>query len=144
MNTRIIVAALVRNNRGETLFCKMPEDRGVFPGQWGIPGGGLDPGEKMAEGLKRELREEIGVEVIEIEPLFFKDGVYEKTMADGSLSEVYMIFLVFTCIAESEEISLNEEFSDYRWLPESDYGSLEMNVETIDTLKWIYKHGTAM
>jgi NAD+ diphosphatase len=37
---------------------------------WGIPGGFLSSGEQPEEGLRRELREEIGIELEEIQMLF--------------------------------------------------------------------------
>ena len=135
MITRIIVAGLIKNKTGELLFCKMPKDRGVFPGKWGFPGGGIEPDETLETGLRRELREEIGVEVSDIQRLFFKDGRHEKIGSDGSKSDVYMIFLVFTCVAESENLKLNDEFTDYKWVPEEEYATLDLNIETIDTLK---------
>ena len=48
---RLIVVGLVWNKEGELLFCKMPPDRGVFPGQWEFPGGGIEAGE--TKGGKR-------------------------------------------------------------------------------------------
>lgn len=44
----------------------------------------------MRDGLRRELREELGIEVKNIKPLFFKDGQHLKSFADGSKSEVYV------------------------------------------------------
>jgi len=131
---RVIVVGLVWNDRHELLFCKMSSKRGVFPEQWGLPGGGVEPNEKIEEALRRELREEIGIEVKNIEPSFFKDGQYEKTFADGSKQQVYMIFLMFSCIAQNEKIKLNDEFSEYRWVKKEDFMTLDLNVETIDTL----------
>ena len=43
---RVIVVGLIHNGRGEWLLCKMPAERGVFPGQWGLPGGGIEPGSR--------------------------------------------------------------------------------------------------
>jgi len=44
---RVIVVGIVQNELGEYLICKMPKGRGVFPDQWGLPGGGIEEGEMM-------------------------------------------------------------------------------------------------
>lgn len=134
---RIIAVGLVWNRAGELLFCKMKPDRGVFPGQWGFPGGGIEPGERMEGALKRELQEELGVEVENIRPAFFKDGVFEKLYVDGSTRAMYLIFLVFHCESASDLILLNEEFSEYRWVSEGELQSMDLNEVTQDTLRRI-------
>ena len=134
LHHRTIVVGLVWNRRGELLFCKMSPDRGVFPGQWGFPGGGIEPGDRMVEALRRELMEELGLEIEAIRPAFFKDGEYLKTYSDGSKKPVYMIFLLFHCTARSEVLHLNEEFSEYRWVAEEEVAALVLNEETVDTL----------
>jgi nucleoside triphosphatase len=135
--SRIIATGLVWNKRRELLFCKMPPDRGVFPGQWGFPGGGIKKNEKMKEALKRELMEEIGIEVKQITPALFKDGQHEKYCSDGPKKNVYMIFLIFHCVADCENILLNEEFTEYKWVCEEEVQKLDLNTETIDTLNKI-------
>jgi len=84
---RTIVVGLVWNNRNELLLCKMPHNKEVFPGKWGFPGGGIESGEKIRDGLRRELKEELGIEVEDIKPAFFKDGQYVKSYTDGSKKE---------------------------------------------------------
>jgi len=131
---RIIAVGLVWNEREELLLCKMPADRGVFPGQWGLPGGGIEPGETMIAALQRELWEELGIQVDQVRPALFKDGHYEKRLPDGSRQPMYLIFLVFHCRAINEQLHLNEEFSECRWVNEVDWNSLDLNRETVDTL----------
>ena len=46
MRQRTIVCPLIQND-GAYLLCKMADDRGVFPGQWAISGGGVEPGERI-------------------------------------------------------------------------------------------------
>ena len=53
----VSVAACVTNERGEVLLVKSPW-RG-----WEYPGGLIEPGETFQEALKREVREESGVEI---------------------------------------------------------------------------------
>lgn len=43
MRHRTIVCPLIEN-KGHYLLCKMAADRGVFPGQWALSGGGVEPG----------------------------------------------------------------------------------------------------
>jgi nucleoside triphosphatase len=133
MAMRLIVVGVVENRVGETLICRMPEDRGVFPGQWGLPGGGIEEGETAETALRRELKEEVGLEVTNIRELFFTDGTYRKTFPDGSRQKIYMVFLLFSCQAESDPVQLNAEFDAYRWVKPEDLPAYNLNVETIKT-----------
>jgi 8-oxo-dGTP pyrophosphatase MutT (NUDIX family) len=45
-------------------------------GKWMVPGGGIEIGEPIEEALKREIREECGIEVTVGEPLFFKERFF--------------------------------------------------------------------
>ena len=51
-------------------------------GQWSIPGGTLEVGETMAEGVRRELREETGLEVRVLELI----EVFERIFPDDGTS----------------------------------------------------------
>jgi nucleoside triphosphatase len=114
----------------------MPPDRGVFPNQWGLPGGGVEAGERMQQALAREVREELGVSIEEARPLFFKDGVHEKTFPDGSKRSIYMIFLLFECrIPSSATISLNPEFCEHAWVEPDQLSSYDLNSATQETFK---------
>jgi ADP-ribose pyrophosphatase YjhB (NUDIX family) len=55
------VAAVIFDGDGRVLLVK----RGRPPreGTWGLPGGLLDLGERLEDGVKREVREECGVEI---------------------------------------------------------------------------------
>ena len=56
-----VVGALIEEN-GKILVCqRMENDR--FGSQWEFPGGKVEKGEVKEEALKRELKEELGVEI---------------------------------------------------------------------------------
>jgi len=62
------VAAAVVWNRGKVLIDLRPVD-GLLGGLWEFPGGKVQPGETSADAARRELREEVGVEVGPLRPL---------------------------------------------------------------------------
>ncbi len=50
-------------------------------GGWEFPGGKLEPGEDRFEGLRRELREELGIETLRASPLIAYEHHYtERTV----------------------------------------------------------------
>jgi nucleoside triphosphatase len=130
---RIIVVPIIRNSNDQVLICRKPPDRGVFPGQWGLPGGGVEPGERIIHALVREVAEELGIEIGDIRPLNFKDGIEIKHHPDGHTLRVHMIYLLFECQALGEEIHLNEEFVEYAWVQPADLHNYDLNGETIKT-----------
>ncbi|WP_413498447.1 nucleoside triphosphatase NudI [Buttiauxella gaviniae] len=131
MRQRVIVCPIIENN-GEVLLCKMADDRGVFPGQWALSGGGMEPGEQMEEALLREIREELGVElqITTIKPWTFADDVRVKTYADGSKEEIYMIYLLFDCVSANRHVTFNEEFQEIAWVKHSELGNYDLNEAT--------------
>jgi len=131
MRQRVIVCPIIENN-GEVLLCKMPDDRGVFPGQWALSGGGMEPGEQMEEALLREIAEELGTElqITSIKPWTFADDVRVKTYADGSKEEIYMIYLMFDCVSANRNVAFNEEFQDIAWVKHSELSKYDLNEAT--------------
>ncbi|UAT41431.1 nucleoside triphosphatase NudI [Escherichia fergusonii] len=135
MRQRTIVCPLIQND-GAYLLCKMADDRGVFPGQWALSGGGVEPGERIEDALHREIREELGDKLIlqKITPWTFSDDVRMKTYADGTKEEIYMIYLIFDCVSANREITINEEFQDFAWVKPQDLAQYDLNVATRKTL----------
>ena len=131
MRQRIIVCPVIQNN-GEFLLCKMASDRGVFPGQWALPGGGMEPGETMETALRREIMEELGEElnITDIRPWAFRDDTRTKTYQDGTTEEIYMIYLIFDCISANRKITFNEEFQEITWVSPEKLTDMDLNEAT--------------
>ncbi|MGQ0740858.1 MAG: NUDIX hydrolase [Alphaproteobacteria bacterium] len=55
------VGAVIWNACGEVLLIRRA--RAPHAGKWSIPGGKVEPGESLHEALKREVREETGIEI---------------------------------------------------------------------------------
>jgi 8-oxo-dGTP diphosphatase len=57
----VAVAVFLRPD-GTTLLARRPQGK-VYAGCWEFPGGKAEPGEPMIDALRREIREELGVEI---------------------------------------------------------------------------------
>ena len=83
----VTAGALVFNDAGEILLLKHRFRTGSG---WGIPGGFLELGEQPEEALRRELREEVGLEVDRVE--LFSSRSFRKPR---------QVEIVFRCRANS-------------------------------------------
>ncbi len=63
-----VAAGILRNAGGQVLITERIDDS-PFRGLWEFPGGKICAGETARIALKRELLEEIGIEVTAVEPL---------------------------------------------------------------------------
>lgn len=131
MRQRIIVCPIIENN-GEYLLCKMADDRGVFPGQWALSGGGMEPGETIEQALRREIREELGeaLQITQMTPWTFRDDVRTKTYPDGTQEPIYMLYLIFDCVSANRQMTVNEEFQEVAWVRPDKLGELDLNEAT--------------
>ncbi len=100
------VTAAVILRDGLVLIARRPPE-GLLGGLWEFPGGKVEPGEELAPGLRREIREELGVEI-------------RVGQEMGVFSHAYTHYRVtlhaFSCrLLTGEPKSL--EASELRWVP---------------------------
>src|SRR5215471_13370205 len=104
MNTQhtrhsVSVAGVITDDHGRALLIQRTDNH-----RWEPPGGVLELAETIHDGLRREVREETGLDV---EPVALT-GVY-KNMTRG------IIALVFSCKITGGELATTEEASAFRW-----------------------------
>lgn len=68
---RLSFGLLVRG--GRVLLGHRHPDRAIYPDVWDLPGGHIEPRETPEDALRREVREEVGVEVIRCTEIPFPD-----------------------------------------------------------------------
>lgn len=64
MNLQVGVKVLLKNTQGKYLFIKRTKQlEGETSTSWDIPGGRIEPNESLEEALRREAKEELGIEL---------------------------------------------------------------------------------
>jgi 8-oxo-dGTP diphosphatase len=71
-----VAAAVIFRTDGQFLLGQRGPGT-FYPGYWEFPGGKVEPGETPHDAIVRELREELGIEVIEATPWVVREHVYE-------------------------------------------------------------------
>ena len=90
INSSAAVAALIFNEKGELLFTR----RAIQPhiGKLDLPGGFIDLGETAEQALKRELKEELGIDIISME--YFSSHPNEYVFSGYKVMTLDLAFVV--------------------------------------------------
>jgi len=102
---------------------KRAETKKFLPGVYEMPGGHIDFGEDMIEGLKREVKEEIEMDIRVGDPF---DAVAYVNEVKGSHSIQVSYFAQF--VASIENIKVHpEDHSGYKWFSEDELSEVIVN-----------------
>ena len=113
MKTNIVLTGILKDNN-EFLIVKRSNNDEYYPGAWEFPGGHLEYGETIKEGLRRELNEEIGYDN-EIEPIIthYSDEIKEK---DGEKTHNLEIDFIINVKKDKIKVNLSSEHTEYKWV----------------------------
>lgn len=104
----VSVSGVVTDDRGRALLIQRNDNR-----HWEPPGGVLELHEAIQDGLRREVREETGLDV---EPVALT-GLY-KNLVRG------IVALVFRCKITGGHLTTNDEVTAFRWATDDDIRDL--------------------
>ncbi len=107
MNSASAVALLILNEKGELLLTKrafQPEK-----GKLDLPGGFVETGERAEDTVRRELKEELNIEVCEMHYW----GSYPNEYVYSGLT-IYTLDMAFVCMVNNfHSIAANDDVADY-------------------------------
>ena len=109
-----VVAAII--HRDGTYFATQ-RGYGEFEGMWEFPGGKIEPGESPEVALKREIQEELGVDI-----------TIEKVLCttEYDYPSFHLIMHCYLCDIETGEIELKEHKA-----------ALWLTTETLNKVEWL-------
>lgn len=107
-----ITACVFLHKEGKLLIAKRSDKSKFLPGKYELIGGYIEFGETIDEGLKREVKEELGIDV-EIKNPFY---VFTYVSEGGNKHSVEICYFA-TMKNSNQPIQLDlREHSEYRWI----------------------------
>lgn len=118
MDSQVAVKAVIKNNQGQFLIVR----EGA---RWQAVGGRLEKGEKLEDGLRREVLEETGLNDLKVGTVIHVDEWFSKP--EGELKHIVALF--FACHTDKEVVTLSDEHQDYAWITIEELGDYGDSIE---------------
>ncbi len=107
------VAVGILRADGKVLACQRRRSA-VYPLKWEFPGGKVESGETPADALRRELREELGIEATPGAQIHRQDWVYPDGVADPKKDGSFRVF--YFLVDRFAGVPANHAFEEIRWV----------------------------
>ena len=92
-----------------------------FAGEWAVPGGRIRPGESLQQAAERELREETGLRIRALEPVWAFDVIDAQR---------HYVVVDLAAILLGEQLRAGDDAADARWFSREELADLPLNAHT--------------
>jgi len=101
-------------------------------GYWSLPGGVLEVGEKLLDGMRREALEETGLEV---QPQFLVE-IFERIMLDATgAAEYHYVLVDYLCRVSGGSLAAGDDVSKVLWVNRSDLPQYRITEGTLPVIE---------
>jgi ADP-ribose pyrophosphatase YjhB (NUDIX family) len=107
-----------------------------FKGWWSLPGGALETGETLADGVRREVREETG---LDIRPLGVLE-IFERIMRDASgAPEYHYVLIDYMCRVIGGTLAPGDDVCAVEWVRLRDLPQLQITEGTLEVIEKAFR-----
>jgi mutator protein MutT len=135
INSASAVVAIIQNDENEILFtlrAKEPQ-KGLLD----LPGGFVDPGETAEEAVKREIKEELNLQITEFEYLTSFPNEYVF-----SGYSVYTLDIAFLCtVKDLSKLQTDDDVAGYQFIHPKDIEYKKIGLKSIKNILKFYIAG---
>ncbi|MCJ7522304.1 MAG: NUDIX domain-containing protein [Dehalococcoidia bacterium] len=113
----VAVGAVIRDEGDRVLLVKhRPEREGYWQGKWICPGGKLEFGESIEEGIKREVREETNLDIKLTSPLI----PFERIVKSDGQTVLHVIYIDYLAEKRGGKLKPASDVGEARWIRRND------------------------
>lgn len=124
-SAKLIAKAALFNDKGKVLVLRRSQTDKIRPGDLDFAGGSVETGEGPLEAVVREIKEEIGIDIL-------ADSLNLAYSATDFYDEVSRVrFLFVGTVPKNSSITLSFEHDKYEWM------SLEEAMKRYDHPVWV-------
>ncbi len=120
------VGALIFNPEGKMLLVRSHK----FHDKYVVPGGHIEVGERMADAVVREAKEETGLDVYDPQFIFHQEFIQDESF----WKKMHFIFFDFACKTDSTDVVLNDEAQSYIWVTTEEALTMNVDAYTINAI----------
>jgi mutator protein MutT len=126
----ILGAGAIIEDRGRVLLVE--RGREPLKGAWSLPGGVVETGESLKDAIRREVREETGLEV---EPVSVAE-IFERIMPgqDGRI-EYHYVLIDYLCKVTGGELEAASDAKQATWVAREELASRNITEGTLDVIR---------
>jgi len=110
-------------------------------GEWSIPGGLLEVGETLEQGVVRELSEETGLKVRALELIEVFERIFpappnaDGTPGDAARPQYHFVILDYLCEIRGGTLSAGSDAQEFAWAREEELAKFGVTVAVMRVLK---------
>ena len=113
----VAVGALIQDESERLLLVKhRPEKGGFWQGKWICPGGKLELGETIEDGIRREIMEETNLEIRLTCPLV----PFDRIVATEGQTELHVVYIDYMAEKSGGDLKPDSDVSEARWVQRED------------------------
>jgi|HubBroStandDraft_6_1064221.scaffolds.fasta_scaffold209422_2 8-oxo-dGTP diphosphatase len=119
-------------------------------GEWSIPGGLLEVGETIEQGIMRELAEETGLEVRVIELIEVFERIFpappgaDGTPGDPAHPQYHFVILDYLCEIRRGALSAGSDAQEFAWAREAELAKFDLTVAVTRVLRKAFARAKAI
>lgn len=111
--------------------------REPLKGEWSIPGGMLELGESLTDGVKREVLEETGLRVRPLEVL----AVFDRVQKNGERVRYHYVIVDYVCRTAGGRLKSGSDVLDARWVKREELPRYRITPKAVaviaDAFEWV-------